>query len=217
VPAIALFSISVALEDRGRRLASSLALGVALATSLIIWLVVPFYVYRYARSHDLRPILVSAAAFAGICLPFFAANPTAFAYDVLLFQFGRPTPPLLTDGQAGIALNPSLSGLLMTLTGQPAPLYLRGVLGIVLLGLFLFLRTPIKGDMNESAGGGSPLSSTILRSTFFVTAAIVILPSVFFFIYAEFPIVLFLTWLAMLGSPRHASEWTRHGDASTNT
>ncbi len=217
VPAIALLMVSIALEGRGRKPLSSIALGIALATSMIVWLVVPFYVYRYAKGRDMRFFLLSLTAFAAISIPFFAADPSDFVYDVLLFQFGRSTPGLVVHGGPfGLMLNPSLTGMFVTLTGQPAPLYLRAAIALLLLAICLFLRRAPKGGMNGPSGGESPLTSMLLRSSVFVTAAILVLPSVFFFIYAEFPIVLFLTWLALFDGPPVAVE-AGPEDSPTNT
>ncbi|MDA4118894.1 MAG: hypothetical protein OK455_11205 [Thaumarchaeota archaeon] len=179
---------------------SSLALGVALATSVTTWLVLPFYFYRRARSRDRRGVLFSFATFAAISLPFFAANPEGFVYDVLLFQFGRPTPGLVTQAGTWISLNPSLSGLLVTMTGQQAPLYLRAAIVLVVLSLCLLMQTSVKGKVEESSGKGSLPAST-LRASLFVAAAVLVLPSVFFFVYAELPLVLILSWLALRGGP----------------
>jgi hypothetical protein len=197
--ATAFVAISLALDSRGRKLMSSVSLGIALATSLFVWLALPFFAYRYVRRGDLRHLSVALAAFAAISLPFFAAAPWPFLYDVLLFQFGRAAPGLVTAGGSfGITLNPSMSGFMTTLVGQPAPLILRGGVALAILAILLLARSPSAGGINEGRGGRGLDSWMLLRSSLFVAAAVFVIPAVFFFAYAEFPIVLFLCWLAML-------------------
>ena len=147
----------------------------------------------------MRRLVVALATFAAISLPFIAAGPSDFLYDVLFFQLGRAAPGLVTAGGSfGVALNPSLSGLMMTLVGQPAPLYLRGGVALVILAILLLARSPRASGFDQRLGGRSLLSWALLRSSMFVAVAVFVLPNVFFFAYAEFPIVLFLCWLAML-------------------
>ena len=86
----------------------------------------------------------------------------------------------------------------MTLVGQPAPLYLRAGLTLVILAILLLARGPRANGIHERLGGRSLLSWALLRSSLFVAAAVFVLPTVFFFAYAEFPVVLFLCWMAVL-------------------
>jgi uncharacterized membrane protein len=188
----AFVAVAIALESRGRRLLAALSLGVALATSLFVWLAVPFFAYRYAKLRDPKAIAVALATSAAVALPFLAAGPSSFLRDVVFFQFERVSPPLVTAGGAfGFTLNPALSGLMVTFLGQPAPLYLRVAVTLVVMALVLTLRRG-RGEQSEAA----LWSSTLLRSSLFVAVSVFVLPSVFFFAYLEFPLVLLLVWLA---------------------
>ncbi len=201
VPALALVVLSVALGQRGRRLLSSLSLGLALASSVLVWLLVPFFVYRYLKRRELRTALVSFATFAAICVPFFVSAPREFLYDVLSYQFGRQPAPLFAfGGSFGIQTNASLSGLLFTMTGQPAPLILRGALTLLLLGACLFLRGPRPSGGRDGRFAELPMSSLLLRAATFTAGAVILLPSTLFLIYFELPVVLLLCWIAMLDS-----------------
>jgi hypothetical protein len=195
--AAAFVAIALALESRGRKLIASASLGIALATSLFVWLAVPFFAYRFAKQGDLRPLAFALSTFAAISLPFLAADSSSFLHDVLFFQFARTAPALVTAGGAfGFTLNPSLSGFMLTLVGQPAPLYLRGAVTLVIMALLLNGGRPrakiIAGQPSES----ELRSSMTLRSSLFVAVSVFVIPAVFFFAYLEFPVVLFLVWLA---------------------
>ncbi len=191
----AFVAASLALESRGRRLLSSVALGVALATSLFVWLAFPFFAWWYAKRDESKGLLVALGTFAAITVPFVAAGPSDFLYDVLFFQLGRPAPGLLSSGwTVGFNLNPSLSGLMVSIVGQPAPLYLRAGLSVVALVVLLFARP--RDDHYAGRSESELESSMLLRSALFVAVAVFVIPTVFFFAYAEFPIVLFLVWLA---------------------
>jgi uncharacterized membrane protein len=193
--AAAFVAISLALESRGRKALASVSLGIALATSLFVWLAIPFFAYRDARRGDARRLLVAFATFFAISLPFFAAGPSDFLYDVLFFQLGRAPPGLVTAGGAfGVTLNPSLSGLATTLVGQPAPLYLRVGITLALLAVLLLARA----RRADGTSARDLTSSMLLRSSAFVAAAVLVIPAVFFFAYFELPLVLLLCWLAML-------------------
>jgi uncharacterized membrane protein len=191
----AFLAISLALEPRGRRALASVSFGVALATSLFVWLAIPFFAYRDARRGDARSLVIALITVFAISLPFFAAGPSDFIYDVLFFQFGRASPGLVTTGGPfGPTLNPSLSGFATTLVGQPAPLYLR--VGITLAILAVLLLARVRRAVGTSARDIT--SSMLLRSSAFAAAAVLLVPAVFFFAYVELPLVLLLCWLAML-------------------
>ena len=208
VPAVMFVVVSVALEARGRRLSSALSLGLALATSVLVWLLVPFIVYRFVRRREMRPLMVVFATFAAVCAPFFIANPVTLLYDVLVFQFGRQTTPLLTfGGTFPITLNASLSGIVLAMTGQPAPILVRVILTLALLGACLVLRLPERIEKIQGNGeAGLSLPSLLFRSAVFTAGAVILLPSVLFLIYFELALVLLLCWAAMLDGRRQPAD-----------
>jgi hypothetical protein len=140
---------------------------------------------------------MALATFAAISLPFLAADSSSFLHDVLFFQLDRLAPPLVTEGGAfGLTLNPSLSGLMVTLIGHPAPLYLSGTAALVVMALLLYWRNPRAKIATGQPTESELTSSMVLRSSLCVAISVFVIPSVFFFAYLELPIVLFLIWLA---------------------
>jgi len=182
---VAFLALSVALESRGKGSLAALSLGLALATTLLAWLYVPFYLFDQLRGRRWKGPLLALLVPVAVSLPFVVQDSGSFVYDVLLFQFTRPPLSLVTTGGVfGFGMNPSLSALTIFATGQLIPAYLRGVAVLVLLGALLF----------RSRGNGTSLA----RASVFAAVALFILPGDLFFAYLELPLVLFLLWLSQL-------------------
>jgi len=195
--AAAFVALSLVLESRNRNVAASIFLGLALASSLFAWLSLPFFVLRYLRLGKPKQLGLAIASPALISAPFVLAGPSAFFNDVLFFHLSRtPTEVFSPGGPFGFSLNPSLSGFMMTFAGQTAPPVLRVAIG--LLALAILLRRIPRDPETSALQSGYPVSesSNLLRSSLFLTVAVLVIPSVFFFAYLEFPIVMFLSWLA---------------------
>lgn len=185
--AIAFVSLSVAAERAGRKAVAAGLLGLSVASSQFSLLLLPLFYYWYLKEGRGRDVVLSVAVAAAAVLPFVVWDPSAFYANAVLFEFSRAPRPLVSVAAFGTNLNPTLSGLADTLTGQAVPLALRAA--ATLLALVFFVRRV------------KDLPSLALNCAFFSTAAVLLLPSVFFWLYLELPLVLLLLWRA-LGATR---------------
>ncbi len=183
--AMAFVALATLLERSERGLLSGVAFGLALATSLLAWLLVPFYAYQHLSRHRARVLAAALAVAIVVILPFVAAAPGDFAYDVLSFQFQRPVaPPLALGGPFGISLNPTLESFAVYLSGWSVPSFARVALDAIVLVVLL---------------SWGRASSWEVPACLFVGVSVLVLPSNFYFAYAELPYLLSLTWLARRG------------------
>jgi len=180
---LAFLSAAVLLEAKGRPRIASPLWGLALAASQEAWLVLPFYAYHSARRRRYEEILIAIAIVAAVTVPFIFWNPSAFAYDTIIFQFTRHPVSLLSTGPFGTTINPSLQGILLLL-GTSAPLAIRGA--VAAAALVLTLRWQRRS-----------LASLLLASTLFAIAALFLLTGELFWSYLELPFLTFLFWATM--------------------
>jgi hypothetical protein len=136
--------------------------------------------YRRRRWNELA---VSLGVAAAVVAPFLAWNPGAFIQDTLVFEFSRPVFPLVSTAPWGLNLNPSVSGIALSLTGAPVPLLVRGA--AVLIAMVFFLSR------------ARHMRSSLLNLGYFLILAILILPGNFFWVYLELPLQAVLMSLAM--------------------
>jgi len=181
--AMAFLGLYLAAETRGRSLLGSLSLGAALASSQLIWLVFPFTLLRYLRGKRMIYSLVSLLAAVLVVLPFAAWNYPAFVYDTVTFQLARPVQALVTPEPFGLNFNPTLSGLVATLSGLSVPLALKAVIAAAALALLL-ART-------------KDLPSLLLNASAFLLVAIFVLADDFSWWYLELPFQTLLSWAAL--------------------
>jgi hypothetical protein len=186
IPAIAFISVAIALEARGRPLAASLLLGLALASSQEAWFFFPVYAYYLLRRKRYLHVVLSLATASAVLLPFFAWDPSAFIQNTVLFQFERAPVPFLSTGPFGLTVNPSMQGILLS-AGASAPLPLRAGLAVASLLLVLW-----------RVGRGLP--SMLLAGATFTSVSLLLLAGQFFWSYLELPFVLLLGWGALRGS-----------------
>ena len=196
MPAIAFLAVAIAVESRGKRWASAALWGLAAASSQLVWLVFPLYLYRSYKLNRLRDAAVSGLVAVATVVPFLLWAPGTFFYDTTLFQFEREALSLVTPGPFGINLNLSIQGIASTL-GFSVPLVVRA--GVVVLVLAVAMRY-VKGS----------LGSLLLASTLFLTVTLFVLPEDLYLAYFELPLFMLLAWFALRGeraaAPREAPE-----------
>jgi len=183
LPAMAFLGFAVVLESRGRRIPSAVLVGLAVASNQFMLLTFPFFVLLWFRRKEWKEIAVSLVAAGSVAAPFIAWNPGAFVQDTVYFEFSRSVFPLVSNAPWGVNVNPSLSGIAVSIAGAPVPAILRGLFVLAFLAYFL-----------SRAGS---LRSTLLQLGAFLTIAMFILPGDFFWAYLEFPLQVFLMWVAI--------------------
>ncbi len=86
----AMIAGSLAFVVNQKFLYGSVFLGIAIATNQFVLLVIPPVVYYFWKKKKTLHLSAAVAVAGVIILPFFAASPSNFSYDVLSFQFVRP-------------------------------------------------------------------------------------------------------------------------------
>ncbi len=180
---IAMLGLAIAFETRGKSAVSAVFLGAALASSQLVWLVYPFLLIHNLKTRRFKETLLGVGVAGALVAPFLAWNPSAFIHDTVFFELGRPVQMLLTPEPFGINVNPTISGLSVTAFGVGVPLAIKAALLLILL-VFLLYRTK------------SP-SVVLLNGSYFLLAAIFILPNDFSWWYLELPFQLLLAWLVL--------------------
>ena len=183
LPAMALLGLGVLLESRNQRLPSAVLVGLAVASNQFVLLTFPFFVLIWYRRKGWGELGASLLAAGVVMLPFLAWNPSAFLEDTVYFEFSRTVYPLVSTTPWGFNLNPSVSGVAMSVAGATVPAILRGFVVLVLLVFFLRRATGLR--------------SSLLQLGVFLTVAMFILPGDFFWVYLELPLQVFLMWTAM--------------------
>ncbi|MBI3841528.1 MAG: hypothetical protein HY297_06240 [Thaumarchaeota archaeon] len=173
---IALF---FALERRGRGLLGATCFGIALATVQFSWFVFPFVAYYYLRGRRWKEPLLIVGVAALIIAPYFVANPSAFVFDTLMFQFVRPTVAVVSYfGPLGYYVNLALNAILLSVVHASLPLYARvGLVGAI-LPVFLY---KMKGSQRLA-----------LYSGLYLLLSVFVLSNDFFISYTELPFLLLL-------------------------
>jgi hypothetical protein len=183
LPAMAFLGLAVLSESRNRRLPSAVLVGLAIASNQFVLLAFPFFALLWFRRRGWRELGVSLLAAGAVVAPFFAWNPSAFVQDTVYFEFSRSVYPLVSNTPWGFNLNPSVSGIAVSVAGAPGPAIFRGVVTVALLAFFL---SRAKG-----------LRSSLLQLGMFLTIAMFVLPGDFFWVYLQLPLQVFLMWTAM--------------------
>jgi uncharacterized membrane protein len=183
LPAMAFLGLAVALENRNRHLPSAAFVGLAVASNQFMLLTFPFFALFWYRRRGWKELGVSLLAACAVVAPFLAWNPSAFLQDTLYFEFSKSVYPLVSDAPWGVNLNPSVSGIAVSVAGTPVPAIIRGLIVLVLMALFLM-----------HARG---LRSTLLQIGLFLATTMFILPGDFFWVYLQLPLEVFLLWAAI--------------------
>jgi glycosyl transferase family 87 len=178
LPAMALFGLAVLLEGKNRQLPAAILFGLAMASSLLILLAFPFFALLWYRRRGWKELAASLLVAGLVTVPFLAWNPGAFIQDTLYFEFSRSAYPLVSNTPWGVNLNPSVSGIAVTIAGTAVPAIVRGLAVLVLLAFFLRR----SGD----------LRSSLFELSFFLTIVMFVLPGDFFWVYLQFPLQVLL-------------------------
>jgi len=182
---MALLGLYLAARERGHRWASSALLGLALASSQLVWLFYPFLLLTELKAGKVRESALAVMVAAAAVAPFAVWNPTTFLSDTVSFEFLRPVQGLLTQEPFGFNVNPTVNGVAMTFLGYAIPLVVRG--GVALAALLLLLwksPTPLKALFNGSL---------------FLMVGIFVLPNNFSWWYLELPLMTLMAWFALSG------------------
>ena len=187
VVGMAFLGIAFATRARGRYGISAAFNGLSLASSQFVWLFYPFVLLAELKARRFEETILSLlVAFVAVG-PFIFWNPAAFVSNTIYFEFGRPVLELLTHGPSGINLNPTLSGLMVTLFGASVPLIVKaGIVAAVLIPLLWKASTPQK---------------VLLNGSFFLIIAILVLPNDFFWVYLELPLMTLMVWFLSSRGP----------------
>jgi uncharacterized membrane protein len=183
LPAMAFLGLAVLLESRNRRLPAAALVGVAMATNQFVVLAFPFFLLLWYRRRGWTELAVSVVAAGAVVAPFLAWNPGAFVQDTLYFQFSRSVFPLVSNAPWGVNLNPSVSGIAISIAGTPVPSFVRGLATLALLVFFL--------------SRSRDLQSTMLQVGLFLAVVMFVLPGDFFWVYLELPVQVILMWIAL--------------------
>ncbi|QQG48504.1 MAG: hypothetical protein HY247_07115 [archaeon] len=195
VVAMLFIALFFAMERRGKGLVGASFFGVALASIQFSWFIFPFVALYYLREGRWKEPLVIVGVAAAIIAPYFFANPSAFVFDTLMFQFVRPTVAVVSYfGPLGYYVNLALNAFLLSSLNFSLPLYARLALVGSILPVFLY-----------KARGSTRVA---LYSGLYLLFSVFVLSNDFFVSYTELPFFLILLYF---GSPRVKRRMTAMG------
>lgn len=185
---MAFLGLALVARSHGRYGISAAFTGVSLASSQFVWLFYPFVLLVELRARRFKTIILGLLVALVAVGPFLFWNPATLISDTIYFEFGRPVLGLLTHQPFGFNLNPTLSGLAMTLFGASVPLIVKaGIASTVLILLLWRASTPQKALLNGS---------------FFLIIAVLVLPNDFFWVYLEMPLMTLMVWFLSSRGPK---------------
>ncbi len=171
---------AVALWFRGEGLPASILLGVSLASSQFVWLLFPLFAVWSLRSGKPKQLALSAIVAFALTLPFLLWNWYSFTYDTLFFEFTRTPRTIVSAAAFGLNVNPTLDGIMVTLLGISVPLLARALATLALLAYAIWRSKELAG--------------ILFNGSWFMLAAVFLLPNVFSWWYLELPFQTFLMW-----------------------
>lgn len=180
---MAFLGLGALSQSKGRHAPAAIFVGLSAACTQFAWLAFPFFAVNWIRERAWTLVAASAVAALAVVLPFLAWNPGAFLQNTLFFEFGRAPFPFVSNQAWGINLNPSLSGISVTLLGAGVPSVVRVLIVLAVLAFVI-----------RKAGG---LKSTLLRLGLFLTVSVFVLPGDFFWVYLELPLQAILMSVAL--------------------
>jgi hypothetical protein len=196
VVSILFISLFFALERRGKPLLAASCFGIALASIQFSWFIFPFVAYYYLRDRRWKEPLVIVAVAATIIAPYLLANPSAFIFDTISFQFVRPTVAVVSYlGPLGYYVNLALNAFLLSAFQFSLPLYARVGAVLTLLPVFLY-----------KAKGSRRLA---FYSAVYFLLSVFVLSNDFFISYTELPLVLLLFYSATSKGRRNLQSVSR--------
>ncbi|MGD1055642.1 MAG: hypothetical protein ABR867_06140 [Nitrososphaerales archaeon] len=173
--------------SRGRYGISAAFTGLSLASSQLVWLFYPFLLLAGLKARRIKETILGLLVALVAVAPFVLWNPATFISNTVYFEFGRPVQSLLTPEPFGVNVNPTLSGLTMTLFGASVPLTLKaGVAAAMLVPLLWNASTPQR---------------VLLNGSFFLIVAILVLPNNFSWWYLELPLMTLMVWFLSSRGP----------------
>ncbi|HYB45396.1 MAG TPA: hypothetical protein VEC92_02630 [Nitrososphaerales archaeon] len=180
--AMASLAVATVLWTRGRGRVASVLMGVALASSQLIWFLYPLFLAWSLRSKRFDEVAIQTVSALALVLPFALWNWSAFTYDTILFEFTRAPRVLVSAAAFGFNVNPTIDGLVFSLTGVGVPLLLRA--GVTVVGVaYAALRS-------------KDLRAVLLNGTVLMILVILVLPNDLSWWYFELPFMTLLVWLA---------------------
>ncbi len=186
---ILFFALFFYFEKRGRRLLSSLSLGLSLAAIQVVWIIFPIIAFYFLRQRRFKHLALALGTALLAALPLAILDFNAFLSETVFFQFSRPVLGLITttgpvgftlDSLLNINLNLGLNGLLTSLVGFTLPIWLRAGALLVILPFFLRSTNGISGLLRASGG--------------FLLLSLFVLPNDFFLPYLEMPFFILLAF-----------------------
>jgi hypothetical protein len=180
--AMAFLGLAGALWARGKGRVASVMLGIALASSQLLWLLYPIFLVWSLRSRKFDQVAIQVVVALALTLPFALWNLPSFTYDTLVFQFTRAPRAVVSAAAFGINVNPTLDGIAYTLLGQSVPLLVRAALTLAGVS-FAVLKS-------------RDLRSVLLNASWLMVLATFVLPNDLSWWYLELPFMTFLMWLS---------------------
>ncbi|MGP8124741.1 MAG: hypothetical protein ACLQEQ_02605 [Nitrososphaerales archaeon] len=178
---MAFLGLALAARPRGRYGVSAVFTGLALASSQLVWFFYPFVLLADLKARRFKKTVVGLLVALAVSAPFIIWNPSTFINDTVYFEFGRPVQGILTPEPFGVNVNPSLSGLALTLFGVSVPLILRAGITAAALSLLLWKASSPK--------------KALLNGSLLLIIAILVLPANFSWWYLELPLMTLMAWL----------------------
>jgi hypothetical protein len=179
---MAFLSLAVALWTRGKGMLASALVGVALASSQLVWFLYPLFLVWSLRSRRFGEVAIQIGVALAITLPFALWNWSSFTHDAIFFEFARAPRALVSSAAFGLNVNLTLDGIAYTFVGASVPLVLR--VAVTLLGIAY------------AASKSRDLRSVLLNGTLLMVLVILVLPNDLSWWYFELPFMTLLTWLA---------------------
>jgi len=150
---------------------SSLFYGLALATSQLAFLSLPFVLPLWIKLRRIKGSLIIFLPLIASSLPFLLHNPTEFLRDIFFFQFVRESYHLVEIKKV-IIVNMGLNGIFYHLTGRELDISIR-----LALSLFAFLISIVKiRDIVKRISIASMLIIFFLPKNTFLTYFLAYLP-----------------------------------------
>ncbi len=129
--------LSFFLLKRGKEILFSFTYGMALASSQLTFISLPFIIALWIKRKLMKKFVLCFIPLFLTIIPFFIINYQEFLKDVMFFQFSRETYPLFERRGNVLISNFGLNGIFYTLTGFDLPISLRLALSILPLLFFI--------------------------------------------------------------------------------
>jgi len=184
---MAFLGLALTVRPRGRYGVSAALMGLALASSQLVWFFYPFIFLADLRAQRFREAVAGPLVALAASAPFIIWNSSTFIGNTVYFEFGRPVQGLLTVEPFGVNVNPTLSGLALTLTGGSVPIILKvGIIAVAMSFLLWKASSPQK---------------VLLNGSLLLVIAVLVLPNNFSWWYLELPLMTLMAWVISSKGP----------------